>query len=377
MKTIEIINGYANKIKKIQELILEYIENDDSSETSFQNLINYFDDQKISNNKPEFKTVLHLISKITDNHHRKSDYFSKIEQILKRYQENIKSSFTNFDIFNIFKSNKRVLLFLFEEKIVIPDKSIAWIISNGKYKEEKYPQYFFTEFKALFDKKLVNEIISETEDINDENLLTFEENRKRGMNSNYICKLIQNDSIDDFVTFYTRTNFSLSSTVHASIYETNLFLINNEPSLIEYAAFFGSIQIFKYLYFNKVDLNPSLWLYVIHGQNPELIHFLEENHVKLQNDKLNQCFDESVKCHHIEFTNYIKDNYFDGKGVKEIDLFSQSLRFYNFIDFCTNNYTLDDNFKFDMFYELCKYDYVSVVELLIKDMTIKINSKKI
>ena len=31
---------------------------------------------------------------------------------------------------------------------------------------------------------------------------------------------------------------------------------------------------------NGVELTPSLWLFVIHGQNPELIHRLEEQHIE-------------------------------------------------------------------------------------------------
>lgn len=50
-------------------------------------------------------------------------------------------------------------------------------------------------------------------------------------------------------------------------------------SIIEYASFFGSIQIFQYLIMNKVELKPSLWLYAIHSQNAELISLLEENKI--------------------------------------------------------------------------------------------------
>lgn len=48
------------------------------------------------------------------------------------------------------------------------------------------------------------------------------------------------------------------------------------PSLIEYAAFFGSIKVFNYLYKNEVKIYQSIWPLAIHGNNPELIHLLEE-----------------------------------------------------------------------------------------------------
>ena len=66
-------------------------------------------------------------------------------------------------------------------------------------------------------------------------------------------------------------------------------------TLIEYASFFGSIQIFKYLYLNGVDLRPSLWYYSIHGFDPEMFQILEENNV--QHDSYDLCLKESIKCH--------------------------------------------------------------------------------
>lgn len=56
----------------------------------------------------------------------------------------------------------------------------------------------------------------------------------------------------------------------------NLFLIENEPTLIEYAAFFGSIKIFNYLRIHNVDLNSSLWIYSIHSNKIQMIHLLED-----------------------------------------------------------------------------------------------------
>ena len=50
-------------------------------------------------------------------------------------------------------------------------------------------------------------------------------------------------------------------------------------TMIEYASFFESVQIIRYLVINKVNLNLSLWIYGIHSNNPELIHFLEENEI--------------------------------------------------------------------------------------------------
>ena len=151
----------------------------------------------------------------------------------------IKQTFSNFEIFNLFKSNKRILLSLIEERIFVIDKNIAKIIKNGKYKDRKYIEYFFNEMKPFLNKKEIKEI-----KIPD----NYDENRKNGENENYICKLIRDDSIEDFIIYINRTNLPFSQRIKTSIFETNSYLLNNNPTLIEYAAFFGSIQIFKYLY---------------------------------------------------------------------------------------------------------------------------------
>ena len=78
--------------------------------------------------------------------------------------------------------------------------------------------------------------------------------------------------------------------------------------MIEYAAFFGSTQIFKYLQLNYAPLDKNIWLYAIHSNNGDLIHILEELGIKPQYE---ECLKESIKCHHNNIANYIFDMYKD------------------------------------------------------------------
>ena len=61
--------------------------------------------------------------------------------------------------------------------------------------------------------------------------------------------MIRHDTIQEFVSYVNRTNLSLTSTIKPDFYESNTFLIENEPSLIEY-AFFSWINL-NYLIFTK------------------------------------------------------------------------------------------------------------------------------
>ena len=158
MKTF--VKGYENKMKLIQESLLDFLENDTSIEEDFLNLIYNINEQKIQENKYDLKALLHIISKISDNHHRNQNFIFKIERVIKNYQKEIKNYFTNFDIFYIFRKNKRILLYLLNEKIIIPDNQIAWHILSNKYINRFYPQYFFKEFKQFYNDQFNNKILS-------------------------------------------------------------------------------------------------------------------------------------------------------------------------------------------------------------------------
>ena len=47
----------------------------------------------------------------------------------------------------------------------------------------------------------------------------------------------------------------------------------NHSNLIEYASFYGSVQIIKYLLLCKISLTESMYFYSIHSNNAEIINF--------------------------------------------------------------------------------------------------------
>lgn len=67
-----------------------------------------------------------------------------------------------------------------------------------------------------------------------------------GENYAYICEMIRDDSIIEFIQYDNKANISLLSRILISPFETNAILLKKEPSLIEYSAFYGSIQNFPF-----------------------------------------------------------------------------------------------------------------------------------
>ena len=245
--------------------------------------------------------------------------------------------------------------------------SILKNIESYDTQEKQYFYYFYPEIKSLIDIKAREKIEKELLEQNSNIFNNFNENRKIGENDSYICSLIREDSVEEFIAYVNRINLKLTTTISHSIFETNIFLIEQEKtSLIEYSAFFGSIQIFQYLLFNNVEPTPSLWLYAIHSNNAELIHLLEENNVEPEDENYEIILLEAIKCHHNEIANYIKLNMIDqniekSKKMKFIEkVFDYSFHYTNFSYF-------PDQIKFKfVFIYLCMYDYPSLADLFLK-----------
>lgn len=332
---------FIEKMREIQIHICEYLDNTDDADQNFEDLSSLLTFQQNQPDIQELKSILYIISKISKNHHRGPFFIEKIKKIIIHLKKAIKQSFSNIEIFDFFKKNKLILLFLIEEGILEFDSTISSQIS-------KYKDYFLPEISKFNATQNSIEIPE-----------NYEEKRHKGENDSCLCEIIRNDDIDEFIIYYSKTNFSLSKTIEPSIYETNSFLEDKNPTLIEYSTFFGSIQIVRFLFQNSVILSPSLWIYAIHAQNAEIIHFLEENKVHPKDISFLECLTESIKCHHNDLAMYIKENLlekFDNhSNYSEIEIFS-AFEYHNFQFIPTKN-----NEKY-FFYCAVKYDYFKLVE---------------
>ena len=76
--------------KDIQQKILNFIENESNEEENYQNLVCLINSQTIKSDSHYLKSLLYLIIKITNNYHRNSNFFNKLEKILQLFKNNIK-----------------------------------------------------------------------------------------------------------------------------------------------------------------------------------------------------------------------------------------------------------------------------------------------
>ena len=342
------IDGLVEKMKTLQNYLIEFIEKEDQVEENYENFENYFKEQKISKDQCDFKSFLYILLNISNNHYRTTNFFIKIEKIFLLFKDDVKANFSNFEIFYFFKSNKRILLFLIQEKILIIDELIASnIIEETKFNIRNYIQYFFFDIKKFFDNFLI-------QNFSIDSIESYNEKRKIGENDDEICYLIRKDLIDEFISYVKKNNYPLNSKINQSIFETNNFILKKEPTLIEYASFFGSTQIFKYLYLNGVELTPSIWIYAMHCDNPEMIHLLIENNLIPEGNSYYLCLKESIKCYNNDIANYLINNFLNDEiNNKNLmpsndyndNLIAYSFRYHNYAFF-----PKDFNHKFIFFF---------------------------
>ncbi|KAK8882927.1 hypothetical protein M9Y10_045573 [Tritrichomonas musculus] len=347
--------------KELYEKLMKFLENSDNFEIHFQNLIEHINSKQIETNGENFKQFLELLTNIANNHHREGNLFQKIFFIIENLTNKIKQIFSNLELFKIFKSNKKILLFLFENKIITIDDTInkeliGTIETNGN------------QIKDFNKKEDIEEIEKQLLSIDPNIFDHFEQKRHEGENDTYICSLIRQDS-EDFISHVTRTNVPLTSMIQPSIFEINQFLIDNkETTLIEYSSFFGSIQIFQYLRLNTVGINPSMFIHSIHSRNPELIHLLES--IDKESIDYEKGFLESIKCHHNEIGVYIETNFLpENKEKRRDDIFlSTIMNFHNYPYFTSE--IGESEFSY-----LCYYKYENLVELYMKENEKNIKEK--
>lgn len=194
-----------------------------------------------------------------------------------------------------------------------------------------------------------------------------------GENDLYICDLIRNDSIDEFIVYINKNDYPLTNTIKPSIYDTNTIIYNRKVTILEYAFFFGSIRIITYILNKGIKLSEKLWPFAIHSNNAELINLLEENHLIPQNNKLAlKYLEEAIMCHHNNIASYIQDNYVRN----DINVFYKNIQIYSF-RYVNYAKMAESQINNDSFLYACQYNYIELVKFLLNDVNIDINYTRI
>lgn len=231
-----LVERYIDRMRSIQS-VLHRLFNKEIQLEPFSNdpipkqLINL----KIQDDRNKFKSFLHFLSINYENRHQQPENLELIETIILYYKNDILKYFKNSEIINIFIRDNKLLLFLIKSEIVTADRFFFTKL------DDLSQIYFFNEVKDYFNEEKKKEIMSKITE-------NYEQKRQIGENDTYLCEIIRKDLLDDFITFVYETNIPLSSKIKRTFNETNYFLCEKDPTLIEYAAFLDQF-VFLIIYF--------------------------------------------------------------------------------------------------------------------------------
>lgn len=363
-----------DKMVCIQAKILCFIDESDNNEENFINLQQLFEDYKIYDNKLDMIQIFHLFTNIANYHQRVPLFYNKILKVIKLFENAIKNYFTFTEIFNIFKGNKRIILFLIESELLLLDINMIEKMVSYPYNCMEYPSYFAPEIKSIINNDFrERHKYSDVLDKIDKRIPNyFYTKRREGVNDLELYQLIRKDDVKDFDDYVKLYKIDLNSLVKKSIYETNKFLINQQLkseckydtcnfNLIAYAAAVGSNKIFKHLMDNGVELHSSLWEFVISGNNLTVIKILEENKINYYLISIT----DSIKCHHNDIVKYLQPNVYNTFFLYD------TLKFHNYMLINV------DNLNNTSFYYLYKFDHPSFAKIILHNNDLNINQNVI
>lgn len=171
----------------------------------------------------------------------------------------------------------------------------------------------------------------------------FIKERNDSLNPESLAHSIIFDDVDKFQDICSQNNVDLNSIIHHSFLDSNTFIEQKDLSLIEYSAYYGSLQIFKFLLLNSAKFTDNLPLYAIIGGNYEIIHLIEKNrHIEFNQISI----ETAVLFHRNELVEYLINNYelkinlnclFNSIVSQNVDFFKTYFIENNSIDINRNN----------------------------------------
>lgn len=85
-------------------------------------------------------------------------------------------------------------------------------------------------------------------------------------------------------------------------------------------------------------------------------------------EKYENCYEESIKCHHNHITNYIESNYLSEQSKDHFNLYSYWFKHYDFA-------LIPNDLNENSLYDLIEYEYYTLFKLLLNQQKIDINKK--
>ncbi|OHT01640.1 hypothetical protein TRFO_31526 [Tritrichomonas foetus] len=283
---------------QFQKTITEYLETDAINEDQMQCLfhkLNIHDP-----NLPEARPVLDMflrmlcylnIAMSNSNNASIVQFMKTVEYFLPTFKKaidnyrEVNKLFNDKEIFRLFKYHNPAILHLFHQGLLKPPLA-NYTIEN----------YFITEM-YYFSKSFTSANITKEQynSLRESNIHSIDE----------ISHIIRSDNAILFQEYFAKTNLDVNSEVPECFYEINKELSKNERklSMLDYASYFGSLDIFKYLLLNNAEISQFTPIYAVIGGNSEIMHILEDSKVIFTS----KCMKKAIKYHRNNIFNYLHE----------------------------------------------------------------------
>lgn len=299
---------YNTLLEELYDKMYPFIDLQDQllniEESTIDEIYDFIQENKLTSNKILFNELLQSINLVLRS--RPLNLQLYIALILKLKDE-ILANFSSIDLWHVFHIHKNVLLALYEEKCID-----FQTIRKFCYNDKECLKFFFVEVKEN-DEKYFNERIRFLDIeyfFKNIDIEEFKRNRKVGHSEWEVARMIREDAIDEFQSHFSNVNLNITVQIPPTIFESDEVINRKFPpysTLIEYAAFFNSIKIFKFLWMNSpsLEFTPNLPKYAISGGCYDLIHICEEQNQTLKFDE--ECVNIAIEYHHMEIVEYLHD----------------------------------------------------------------------
>lgn len=248
--------------------------------------------------------------------------FSFYLEIIKSISDQIRSTFTSYELFTDLIKNNYLKFKLYELGFI----DLSTVLFHLKKKSNDLNLFFIFAFEVKKnDIGLYSSYTAQSSSFREFlATVTPEEHeilRSKGLNQAREALLIRSNDASGFQSYQNLNNLSIDLKIKSN-YENRQFS-EETLSLIEYAALFGAVDVFKFLLLKNASLSTNLPKYAVTGGNYEIIHILEQNGIKFNNE---ESLNAAIKYHRNELVQYIRESL---EVEYSIESLKTSLTFYN------------------------------------------------
>ena len=203
-----------------------------------------------------------------------------------------------------------------------------------------------------------------------------------------LTKTIQNDDVDTLQFIINRDNIHIQNgLIPYNIFDDFLF----DTNLINYAALYGSVKCFKYLYLNEVKIDEITFKNAIQSGNTEIIEIVDKEFSKLEKEQeksINKknsnnnpyitIINQSISMHKNELFDWLFEQKFGGQNGIDLSKIAMNSAMngnaHSLIKIIDNGFDLTSNNSTELINELSKNGFYKLLQLIISIINEKVEN---